>query len=1780
LSRSSTSSQETKHNPLMTRDVPSSNNSPPEQAMAAEGGNACLSMELEDLISNSLAVDLETKGERIYRIGALSGNKQFERKGRFAPARALAELDRLAEKCRFLLGHNLLGFDLPLLRRLYPDLELLRKPVIDTLYLSPLAFPQNPYHRLVKDYKLVRDALNDPIADARLALSLFRDQWQSFADLARTDRVQVLSLYRFCLQKRFLAVDSDADGFDAVFAGLRVPAIDEDAARALFCSLSAGCACRTAAQSLAVAFEDGSEHWPALAYCATWLQVAGSNSVLPPWVRHRFPKVSAILNKLREIPCKDPGCEYCMATHDATRQLKRYFGFDSFRPSPVQSLNGDSLQKEIVESGLSDQSLLAILPTGGGKSLCYQLPALVRHFRRGLLTIVISPLQALMKDQVDNLTEITGSPSGAALNGLLTPPERGDVLERVRIGDIAILYVAPEQLRNESFRKTISQREIGCWVFDEAHCLSKWGHDFRPDYLYAGRFIRDLAASQGTQPPPIACFTATAKVEVKEEIIDFFSRELGQALQVFQGSVERENLRFEVQPVNGPEKSVRLHQILSERLPAAGSAVVYAATRQNAEDLARYLELKGWNVEAFHAGLSAPEKRRIQDSFVAGETRIICATNAFGMGIDKDDVRLVIHAQIPGSLENYLQEAGRAGRDLKQAECILLYDEQDVETQFRLGALNELKQRDIVQILRGLRRSRRNERDDIVLTAAELLRDEEVQTTFGTEDHQFDTKVKTAVAWLERGGFLLRNENNTRVFQGRALVKNMEEAKRRIAALNLSVTQQRRWLAILEAFINADSDQGLSADELAELPVLKADADAVKRERGRTESDSLRVLRTLYDMAQAGLIKQGLQLTAYVRHKTKSHSQLWLERICGLEEAMLKAMREMAPDAAEQDWLDLSLRKLNQRLVDEGHDGSSPPVLLNLLKSLRLDGRGLAGSRGSLELIQIDRNFYKVKLQRSWEALAATAKRRRDVARAVLDTIMSKVPADAPASATYLVSFASEDLHNAIRFNIYLANQLNDPLAAIDRALMFLHEQKVLTLQQGLAVFRQAMTIRILPDSKGRRYTKGDFEPLQLHYKERILQIHVMTEYARLGLDKIRQALELVLAYFTLDRIGFIRRYFPGQKELIERATSQESYRRIVEELANPAQMQLVTADEDQNTLILAGPGSGKTRTVVHRCAYLIRVKRVPARSVLVVCFNRNAATALRRRLFELIGDDARGITVKTYHGLAMVLTGTSLADRAERGFDGGVPFDDLIRDAVKLLKGATEIAGIEEDEIRERLLEGYSHILVDEYQDIDQDQYELISALAGRTLDDSDGKLSILAVGDDDQNIYTFRGANVGFIRRFQSDYRARVHYLLQNYRSSGHIIEAANQLIGHNRDRMKTDREIRLNDSRLKDPPGGRWTEMDPLAQGRVQLIEVAHAAEQASALVQEIQRLRCLAPGLGWTQWAVLSRTREALHPVRAVLEQHNVPVTWTMDRDKVPPLYRIREIAGFLDSLKGRRKELATASQLIGDLHHAFPSATENPWVAMLQNLLESLQEETGDSELSVERAIEYLYEALTEQRRDHSFGGGVYLSTVHGAKGMEFNHVFILDDGWTAGRNMQEAEEARRTYYVGMTRARETLALFECRGRKNPHTRLLTTDAVARRHRVSNAALPAGITGKRYELLGMQDIYLSFAAQYPPQHRIHAHLAGLRPGDAVTLQARYGKMEVVDAAGCCLAQLSRAASRLWSPRLAQIERVTAVGLIVRHKDDSEERYRGSCACDRWEVPWLEIQYRRA
>ncbi|MEW6219891.1 MAG: UvrD-helicase domain-containing protein [Thermodesulfobacteriota bacterium] len=230
------------------------------------------------------------------------------------------------------------------------------------------------------------------------------------------------------------------------------------------------------------------------------------------------------------------------------------------------------------------------------------------------------------------------------------------------------------------------------------------------------------------------------------------------------------------------------------------------------------------------------------------------------------------------------------------------------------------------------------------------------------------------------------------------------------------------------------------------------------------------------------------------------------------------------------------------------------------------------------------------------------------------------------------------------------------------------------------------MTIRILADPR-RRYTKGDFAPLARHYAERVFQVHVMNEYARQALVKLGQALALVMAYFSQNKRAFVERYFAGRTELLERATSEQSFQRLVEDLANPAQAAVVAAGEGESLLVLAGPGSGKTRVVAHRTAYLLRVRRVRPEAILVLTFNRHAAVSLRRRLLDLVGDEARGVTIQTYHGLALRLTGRSLAAHRDRHADTSPDFDTPLEEAIALLQGGRDLPGLPAAEARERLL-------------------------------------------------------------------------------------------------------------------------------------------------------------------------------------------------------------------------------------------------------------------------------------------------------------------------------------------------------------------------------------------------------------------------------------------------------------------------------------------------------------
>ena len=330
--------------------------------------------------------------------------------------------------------------------------------------------------------------------------------------------------------------------------------------------------------------------------------------------------------------------------------LKRYFGYSSFRQG----------QEEIIDKLLSGQDVLAIMPTGAGKSLCYQVPALVMDG----ITLVISPLVSLMKDQVNTLT--AQGIRGAYLNRSLTDKQFDKALSNMSEGMYKIIYVAPERLTSQRFMNAVQQIDVSMVAVDEAHCVSQWGQDFRPGYLNISRFIAALH-----KRPVIGAFTATATSKVKKDIMHLLC--LNDPYEVTTG-FDRPNLFFSV--FRAYDKQQRLKSLVAANKDKSG--IIYCSTRKKVEEVCEYLCEEGFSATRYHAGLLDEERKNNQEDFVYDRKQIMVATNAFGMGIDKSDVRFVIHFNMPKNLESYYQEAGRAGRDGEYAECTLLWDDDDI----------------------------------------------------------------------------------------------------------------------------------------------------------------------------------------------------------------------------------------------------------------------------------------------------------------------------------------------------------------------------------------------------------------------------------------------------------------------------------------------------------------------------------------------------------------------------------------------------------------------------------------------------------------------------------------------------------------------------------------------------------------------------------------------------------------------------------------------------------------------------------------------------------------------------------------------------------------------------------------------------------------------------------------------------------------------------------------------------------------------------------------------
>jgi ATP-dependent DNA helicase RecQ len=336
-----------------------------------------------------------------------------------------------------------------------------------------------------------------------------------------------------------------------------------------------------------------------------------------------------------------------------------------------------------------------------------------------------------------------------------------------------------------------------------------------------------------------------------------------------------------------------------------------------------------------------------------------------------------------------------------------------------------------------------------------------------------------------------------------------------------------------------------------------------------------------------------------------------------------------------------------------------------------------------------------------------------------------------------------------------------------------------------------------------------------------------------------------------------------------------------------------------------------------------------------------------------------------------------------------------------------------------------------------------------------------------------------------------------------------------------------------------------------------------------------MRKLYPGLSWSDIAVLARTRESLAPIRAMCENRDIPVRWGVDPERCPALQRVREIARFLDFLKACRVTFFRASQLQDLLRQMAEDRKDNPWDALLEELLSAWEAETADAELPASQTIEWIYESLAERRREQRIGQGVLLSTIHGAKGSEHRHVFVLDGDWKTQPSEKSREEERRILYVAMTRAIDTLCIFHRPHAPNPYLSFPQGDFLAWRRVDPKEALPPEISRLRYELLGMRDLDLGFAGRKRPDNPVHEHLAGLEPGAPLTPQSDGASISLYDPSGNRVAKLSRTASEKWLPKLSTIRQARVAGMLQRTVKDEAEAFRPQCKCEQWEVPWVEF-----
>jgi len=1474
--------------------------------------------------------EIDPESGRILDLGGIRNDRNTFHSG------SAAGFAEFLKGARFLCGHNIIRHDVTYIGQALENAGIGRADLIDTLFWSPLLFPARPYHALVKDDKLQTQDLSNPLNDAIKARDLFYDEVSAFA---QTDPD---------LQQILFFLLHDKPGFQGFFRyqGFQ----GEDTVEIVPLILEKFHLKICGGADLAKLITDVPV---ALAYCLSLVHADDRYSIPPPWVLKTCPEIEQVMYLLRNHPCLT-GCDYCSQALDIHRGLKKFFTFDAFR-----TYGGEALQEQAVQAAIDGKSLVAVFPTGGGKSLAFQLPALMSGENARGLTIVISPLQSLMKDQVDNLEKV-GITHAVTINGLLDPIERANAFERVENGTAFLLYLSPESLRSKPIEHLILKRHIVRFVIDEAHCFSAWGQDFRVDYLYIGEFIKAVQEQKQLEDPiPVSCFTATAKPKVIQDIQTYFKDGLHLDLEVFRSRSSRTNLQYRVFFRDSPEAKYHTLRALLDQKKCP--AIVYVSRTYRAYELAQRLASDGYPSRPYHGKMDTHEKMENQDAFIKGDVGIMVATSAFGMGVDKKDVGMVIHYDISDSLENYVQEAGRAGRDENiTADCFVLFNEEDLGKHFILLNQTKLNVKEIQQVWKAVKDLTRF-RSKVSNSALEIAR------KAGWDDNiaEIETRVKTAIAALENAGYLKRGQNMPRIYANSILTKNAQEAIDRITASERFEEKQKQQAVRIIKKLFSSKTRKKAGDEVPESRV-----DYISDHLGIVKEEVIRIITLL---REENILADAKDLTAFIKKGEKTNRSLGiLQAFAGIETFLLTRM-------AQQETV-FHIKELNEQVEENGCANADPAKIKTIINFWAI--------KNWINRPHADyaKHTFAAALTGPREVFERKLEKRHALARFIVELLYDRGRKQAAENMTAgsgegesgigedlaLIEFSVLELKTAYESHGSLFGA-NTSAEEVEDTLFYLSRIGAIRIEGGFLVVYNRLTIERLEKDNKRRYKIEDYKQLGAFYENKVAQIHIVGEYARKMIQDYKAALQFVEDYFQLNYASFLRRYFKGSRgDEIRRNITPAKFRQLFGTLS-PAQLQIINDNRTQYMVVTAGPGSGKTRVLVHKLASLLLMEDVKHEQLLMVTFSRAAATEFKKRLIALIGNAAGFIEIKTFHSYCFDLLGKIGTLETSGG---------IIRKAVSKIKnGEVEPARIAK-----------AVLVIDEAQDMDADEYALIRVLADQNPD-----MRIIAVGDDDQNIYEFRGSSPKYLEQLIADKHAVMYQLVENFRSKSNLVELTNQFA------TKIHR-------RLKDTPiVARQVDC-----GKIRIVRY-HSRHLVSPLVQDLVSTRLT----GTT--CVLTHTNDEAFQAAGLLLENQMPAKLVQTNEGFN-LSHLLEIRFFLDQLS-----LQDDTFIIHDgvweaarrrLENAFKNSAK---LDICLNLIKGFEAANPQKKYRSDLEV-FIRESRLEDFSDAP-GDAVFVSTMHKAKGREFDHVFILLDNFDL-----ITDENKRLLYVAMTRAKHNLTI--------------------------------------------------------------------------------------------------------------------------------------------------------